>query len=220
MRYSLKEAIYDFIIIFALVFGILLIIYIIDGIINYIFNGQFVVFYGRHNSGHKVSIFELLIVSIISSLFSVIDKGKKRKVNNIFLFTSVEKYCKHFISKFSQIDNYPKQNDISKIYKKIGRKRLINNILVPLIIKKLNIIANMDVDFVYNNHINVIPIFQLASYTVSTKAMNNIIHQSNEINELLKKYQYMTLKVESIDGYNTLFIYLKLLSNSNDTDLN
>ena len=135
----------------------------------------------------SVIILIIILVLINKNQITKIRKNKKE----------LTKYCNNFVTKFTDLQNIPDKHDIGDAYSNVGRKALINNILLPLIVNKLKIIDKLTpcekYELFYTKDIDRIDLFQLASYTVSTRKMEQNICESSDINNLLEKNKYITI---------------------------
>ncbi len=148
----------------------------------------------------------LLIVIILFSLgkskdHNIFSNIKKKIKKNII--KNPKEYCDNFIIKFTNLENIPNEYDTKEAYYNVGRTALVDYILIPLIINKIKIINNFSIfekyDLFYNQNINEIDLFQLASNTVSNIRIKQKIKYSNEINNFLEKNKYIKIKFTLIN---------------------
>ena len=160
----------------------------IDSILKYIL--------GDNWKREYTTIVSIAISIVILLLINKNNINKRRKNKK-----ELTKYCNDFVAKFTALQNIPYKHDIEDAYNNVGRKALVNNILVPLIINKLKIIDKLNLcekyELFYTQNIDKINLFQLASYTVSTKKMDQVIQHESNINDLLIKNKYITINFDS-----------------------
>ena len=163
--------------------------------------------------------FTIIIVVILCHVIDeLVDDRKLKKANKRKILKNYEAYCNNFLLKFNDLHSIPNEYDISEIYYNIGRKILLDNILIQLIINKLKIINNLSLseqyDLFYTQDVNIIDIFQLPSNTVSKSKINQAIQANNEINNLLENNKYIKIKFNNLNISSSNLNSTYLISNS------
>lgn len=146
---------------------------------------------------HIFSLIPILFFIFMCAPNEFYEKFIQYKRNRINI--NCAKYINKFLIKFSNINNIPKWNDIEFFYKHFKEQIIIDEVLIPLIINKINNINEMNLreqyNFYYIQNIDQIDLFQLNENTILFNEIRYKIQESNKINNLLKNNKYLDLRV-------------------------
>ena len=109
------------------------------------------------------------------------------------------------------------------MYNSLTRNALVNEILIPLVINKINIINELNLyekyDIFFKQNVDRINIFELSKYIISVKKMNQVIQSSSDINSFLNRNKYIKIIIDANETYtneNNKYLLNNDIFNMND----